>query len=57
MAMRAAFSPDIFRFSFKFSLIPAFPPFFGGILGLPRTELSSAVSQGYLALYIIELGP
>ena len=56
MAMRAAF-PDILRFSFKFGPIPVLPLFFGGILDLPRTELSSAVSQGYLVLYIIEFGP
>ena len=31
--------------------------FFSGILDLPRTELSSAVSQSCFVLYIVELGP
>ena len=51
MAMRAAFT-DILRFSFKFGPIPVLPLFSGGILDLPRTELSSAASQKlFCALY------
>ena len=56
MAMRAAF-PDILRFSFKFGPIPVLPLFSGGILDLPRTELSSAASQNCFMLCIVELGP
>ena len=55
MAVRAAFL-GYFRFSFKFNPIPFLPLFSSGFVGLPRTELSSAVSQGYLVLYIFELG-
>ena len=56
MTMRAAF-PDILRFSFKFGPIPVLPLFSGGILDLPRTELSSAASQNGFVLCIVELGP
>ena len=55
MAIRAAF-PDILRFSFKFGPIPVLPLFSGGILDLPRTELSSAASQNCFVLCIVELG-
>ena len=54
--MRVAF-PDILRFSFKFGPIPVLPFFSGGILDLPRTELSSAASQNCFVLCIVELGP
>ena len=33
------------------------PLFFKGVLGLPRTKLSSAASLGHLRPYIFELGP
>ena len=50
--------PRYFRSLFKFSPIPVLPIFFsGGILDLPRTELSLAVFQNSLVLYVIGLGP
>ena len=56
MAVRAAF-PGYFEIFFQAPFSTVFAPLSGGILILPRTELSSAVSQDYLALYITELGP
>ena len=49
---KGSFPLIFFRFSFKLSPIPflSFCPV--GLWVLPRTELSSAVSQGYLVLYI-----
>ena len=56
MAVRTAF-PGYFEIFFQAQSSTVFAPLSGGILVLPRTELSSAVSQGYLVFYIIELGP
>ena len=49
--------PRYFRSLFKFSPIPVLPLFSGGILDLPRTELSSAVFLNCLVLYVIGPGP
>ena len=56
MAVRAAFS-GYFEIFFEAPSSTVFAPLSGGISVLPRTELSSAVSQVYLVLDIIELGP
>ena len=56
MAVRAAF-PGYFEIFFQTQSSTVFALLSNGILVLPMTELSSAVSQGYLVLYIIELGP
>ena len=55
MAVRIAF-PGYFEIFFQVQSSTVFAPLSGGILVLPRTELSSAVSQVYLVLDIIELG-
>ena len=49
--------PQIFQIFFQAQSYTVFAPLSGGTLGLPRAELSSAVPQGHLVLYIIELGP
>ena len=56
MAMRAAFL-GYFEIFFQAQSSTVFAPLLGGILVLPRTEPSSAVSQVCLVLDIIELGP
>ena len=56
MAVRAAFS-GYFEIFFEAPSSTVFAPLSGGILVPPRTDLSSAVSQGYLVLYITEFGP
>ena len=56
MAVRAAF-PEYFEIFFQAQSSTVFAPLSGGILVLPRTELSSAVYQGDLVLYITEFGP
>ena len=56
MAVRTAF-PGYFEIFFQAQSSTIFAPLLGGILVLPKTELSSAVSQIYLVFDIIELGP
>ena len=56
MAVRTAFL-RYFEIFFQAQSSTVFTPLLGGILVLPRTELSSAVSQVYLVLDIIEFGP
>ena len=50
-------SPRYFGSPYKFVPIPVLPLYSGGILDLPRTELSSAASQNCFVLCIVELGP
>ena len=56
MAVKAAF-PGYFEIFFLAQSSTVFALLSGGILILPRSELSSAVSQDYLVLYTIELRP
>ena len=56
MAVRTAF-PGYFEIFFQGQSSTVFALLLSGILVLPRYELSSAVSQVYLVLDIIELGP
>ena len=56
MAVRIAFL-GYFEIFFQAQSSTVFALLSGGILVLPRTELSSAVSQVYLVLDIIEFGP
>ena len=48
---------QIFQIFFRVCSYSVFAPLLGGILGLPRTELSSATSPGHFGFYVIELGP
>ena len=56
MVVRTAF-PRYFEIFFQAQSSTVFALPLGEILVLPRSELSSAVSQVYLVLDIIELGP
>ena len=56
MVVRTAF-PGYFEIFFQAQSSTFFALLLGGILVLPRSVVSSAVSQVYLVLYLIGLGP
>ena len=56
MAVWTAF-PGYFEIFFQAQSSTVFALLLGEILVLPRSALSSAVSQVYLVLYLIGLGP